>query len=62
VIYGRDLLDGLKPGHVIADRVYDAEHFHGTILDAGATTRTAPPAPLQLEALQGTQPHRALLC
>ena len=36
VIYGRDLLDGLKPAYVIADRAYDAEHFHDTILDAGA--------------------------
>ena len=26
VIYGKDLLEGLKPRHVIADRAYDAEH------------------------------------
>jgi len=44
VIYGRDLLDGLHPGHVIADRAYDAEHFHDTILDAGAIP-VIPPRP-----------------
>lgn len=44
VIYGRDLLDGLKPGHVIADRAYDAEHFHDTIHDAGAVP-VIPPRP-----------------
>ncbi|GES53797.1 transposase [Rhizobium sp. ERR 1071] len=36
VIYGKELLNGLNPGHVIADRAYDAEHFHDTILDVGA--------------------------
>lgn len=36
VIYAKDLLEGLRPGHVIADRAYDAEHFHDTILEAGA--------------------------
>lgn len=36
MIFGKALLDGLSPRHVIADRAYDAEHFHDTILDAGA--------------------------
>lgn len=44
MIYGRDLLDGLKPTYVIADRAYDAEHFHDTILDAGAIP-VIPPRP-----------------
>lgn len=44
VIYGKALLDGLKPRHVIADRAYDAEHFHDTILDAGAVP-VIPPRP-----------------
>ena len=36
VIYGKALIEGLKPAYVIADRAYDAEHFHDSILDAGA--------------------------
>nr|WP_092938782.1 IS5 family transposase [Rhizobium sp. 9140] len=44
VIFGKALLDGLRPRHVIADRAYDAEHFHDTILDAGATP-VIPPRP-----------------
>jgi transposase len=44
VIYAKHLLDGLSPGHVIADRAYDAEHFHDTILDAGAIP-VIPPRP-----------------
>jgi transposase len=44
VIFGKALLDGLSPRHVIADRAYDAEHFHDTILDAGAIP-VIPPRP-----------------
>jgi len=44
VIYAKDLLGDLRPGHVIADRAYDAEHFHDTILDAGAIP-VIPPRP-----------------
>ena len=36
VIQGSALLRGFRPGYVIADRAYDAEHFHDTILDLGA--------------------------
>ena len=51
VIYARDLLRGLTPSHVIADRAYDAEHFHDTILDAGAIP-VIPPRP------ERKRPHR----
>lgn len=44
MIYGKDLLEGLKPRHVIADRAYDAEAFHDIILDAGAIP-VIPPRP-----------------
>ena len=44
MIFGKALLDGLSPRHVIADRAYDAEHFHDTILDAGAIP-VIPPRP-----------------
>lgn len=44
VIYGADLLKGLRPRHVIADLAYDAEHFHDTILDLGAEP-VIPPRP-----------------
>ena len=50
VISGKELLRGLNPGHVIADRAYDAEHFHDTILDAGAVP-VIPPRP------QRRRPH-----
>ena len=50
VIYGAQLLDGLNPTYVIADRAYDAEHFHDTILDAGAVP-VIPPRP------QRKRPH-----
>jgi len=36
VLYGADLLEGLKPRRVIADLAYNAEHFHDTVLDLGA--------------------------
>ena len=39
-----ELIDGLACGHVIADRAYDAEHFHDTVLDAEATP-VIPPRP-----------------
>lgn len=42
--YGKELLDGLDPGHVIADGAYDAGHFHDTIPDAGAIP-VIPPRP-----------------
>jgi transposase len=51
VIFGQDLLRGLSPGHVIADRAYDAEHFHDTILEAGAIP-VIPPRP------ERRRPHR----
>lgn len=51
VIHGAALLDGLRPGHVIADRAYDAEHFHDTILDLGAVP-VIPPMPHR------RRPHR----
>ena len=44
VIYGADLLEGLRPGHVIADLTYDAEHFHDTIVNLGAEP-VIPPRP-----------------
>ena len=44
VIYAKNLLDSLRPAHVIADRAYDAEHFHDTILEAGAIP-VIPPRP-----------------
>lgn len=44
VIYGADLLEGLKPRRVIADLAYDAEHFHDAILELGAET-VIPPRP-----------------
>ncbi len=39
-----ELIEGLACGHVIADRAYDAEHFHDTLLDAGAQP-VIPPRP-----------------
>ncbi len=42
MIFGAGLIEGLRPGHVIADRAYDAEHFHDTILDAGAVPVIPP--------------------
>lgn len=42
VLFGRALIDGFSPGHVIADRAYDAEHFHDAILDLGATPVIPP--------------------
>jgi len=31
-----DLIDGIKPGAVLADRAYDADRLMNAILDAGA--------------------------
>ena len=36
VLFGAQLIEGFSPGFVIADRAYDAEHFHDAILEAGA--------------------------
>lgn len=36
MLFAATLIKGYKPGHVIADRAYDAEHFHDAILEAGA--------------------------
>ena len=38
------LIHGLLPGHVLADRAYDANRLHDTILDAGAVP-VIPPVP-----------------
>ena len=58
VIYGKDLLEGLRPRHVIADRAYDAEHFHDTILDAGATPVIPPrPEPVIPPRPERRRPH-----
>lgn len=37
-----DLIEGLRPGHVLADRAYDADRFHDSILEAGATPVIPP--------------------
>jgi len=39
---GEDLIDGLSPGHVLADKAYDADRFHDAILEAGATPVIPP--------------------
>jgi transposase len=44
VLFGEPLLNGLRPGYVIADRAYDANHFHDTIKAAGAVA-VIPPRP-----------------
>jgi putative transposase len=44
VLFAADLVEGFACGAVIADRAYDAEHFHDTILDAGAVP-VIPPRP-----------------
>ena len=42
VIYGKPLIDGLRPAHVIADQAYDAGHFREAINDIGATAVIPP--------------------
>ena len=37
-----DLIKGLNPGHVLADKAYDADHFHHAILKAGADVVIPP--------------------
>ena len=44
VLRAAELIEGLACGHVIADRAYDAEHFHDTVLEAGAQP-VIPPRP-----------------
>ena len=44
MLFGAALIEGFVCGAVIADRAYDAEHFHDTILDIGATP-VIPPRP-----------------
>ena len=44
VIFGAPLLKGLRPSHVIADKAYDADHFHQTIKTMGAIA-VIPPRP-----------------
>lgn len=44
VLFGAPLIKGIACRFVIADRAYDAEHFHDTILDAGAEP-VIPPRP-----------------
>ena len=31
-----DLIEGLSPGHVLADKAYDADPFHDAVLEVGA--------------------------
>ena len=45
MIFGEALLDGLRPGYVIADKAYDADHFHNTIKAIGAIAAIPPLAP-----------------
>ena len=44
VIFAEPLLRGLQPGYVIADKAYDADHFHAAIKAMGATA-VIPPRP-----------------
>ena len=44
VLFGASLLDGLRPSYVIADKAYDADHFHKTIKAIGAVA-VIPPRP-----------------
>lgn len=37
-----DLIEGLSPGHVLADKAYDADHFHLAILRTGADVVIPP--------------------
>lgn len=42
IVRAADLIAGLQPGYVLADRAYDADHFHDAILDAGAAPVIPP--------------------
>ena len=42
VLRAAELIEGLTPGWVLADTAYDAEHFHETILRAGAQAVVKP--------------------
>ena len=44
VLFGAPLLNGLRPGYVIADKAYDADHFHKAIKAIGAIA-VIPPRP-----------------
>ena len=44
VLFGEPLLRGLQPCYVIADKAYDANHFHKTIQAIGAVA-VIPPRP-----------------
>ncbi len=48
--YAKNVLEGLRPYSVTADRTYDADHFHQTLRDLGAD----PVIPLRTES---SQPH-----
>lgn len=37
-----DLIEGLSPGHVLADKAYDADRFHTSILKTGADVVIPP--------------------
>ena len=42
MLFGAALIEGIPCGAVIADRAYDAEHFHDAILETGATAVIPP--------------------
>jgi putative transposase len=44
VLFAAGLIEGIPCRFLIADRTYDADHFHDTILDAGAEP-VIPPRP-----------------
>ena len=44
VLFAEPLLRGLRPAHVIADKAYDANHFHAAIRTLGAVA-VIPPRP-----------------
>lgn len=44
VPFAEPLLRGLRPGYVIADKAYDADHFHAAIKAMGAIA-VIPPRP-----------------
>ncbi len=42
VLYGAPLIEGFRCDYVMADRAYDAEHFHDAIPETGATPVIPP--------------------